>query len=175
MGQVQTDQTVENTSAQSDTVEQVAAAELNQVWTNVIDNAIDAMDEGGELILKTRLNDIWVEIEIVDDGSGIPEEILSHVFEPFFTTKDVGVGTGLGLGIAMRIVETHQGHIEVRSKPGRTGSRSVSRMGRVEPPDHETTGPPDPWRPRWLLPHAPRDLQNPVDILFVVVGVEREP
>ena len=96
------------------------AGELNQVWTNVIDNAIDAMDEGGELILKTRLNDIWVEIEIVDDGSGIPDEILSHVFEPFFTTKDVGVGTGLGLGIAMRIVETHQGHIEVRSKPGRT-------------------------------------------------------
>lgn len=119
------------------------AGELNQVWTNVIDNAIDAMDEGGELILKTRLNDIWVEIEIVDDGSGIPEEILSHVFEPFFTTKDVGVGTGVGLGIAMRIVETHQGHIEVRSKPGRTGSRSVSRMGRVEPPDHETTGPRD--------------------------------
>jgi len=96
------------------------AGELNQVWTNVIDNAIDAMDEGGELILKTRLNDIWVEVEIVDDGSGIPDEILSHVFEPFFTTKDVGVGTGLGLGIAMRIVETHQGHMEVRSKPGRT-------------------------------------------------------
>jgi signal transduction histidine kinase len=96
------------------------AGELNQVWTNLMDNAIDAMDDDGELILKTRLNDLWVEVEIVDDGPGIPEEIRTHVFEPFFTTKDVGVGTGLGLGIAMRIVETHQGHIEVRSKPGHT-------------------------------------------------------
>ena len=96
------------------------AGELNQVWTNLMDNAIDAMGEDGELILKTRLNDLWVEVEIIDDGPGIPEEIRSHVFEPFFTTKDVGVGTGLGLGIAMRIVETHQGHIEVRSRPGQT-------------------------------------------------------
>ncbi len=96
------------------------AGELNQVWTNIIDNAIDAMDEGGELILETRLKDLWVEVEVVDDGPGIPEEIRSHVFEPFFTTKEVGVGTGLGLGIAMRIVGTHQGHIEVKSKPGET-------------------------------------------------------
>ena len=94
--------------------------ELNQVWTNLLDNAIDAVDQGGELILRARLNDLWVEVEIVDDGPGIPEEILSHIFEPFFTTKDVGVGTGLGLGIAMRIVETHQGHIEVKSRPGET-------------------------------------------------------
>ena len=63
---------------------------------------------------------LQVEVEIVDDGPGIPDEILSHIFEPFFTTKDVGVGTGLGLGIAMRIVETHQGHIEVKSRPGET-------------------------------------------------------
>ena len=96
------------------------AGELNQVWTNLIDNAIDAMHDGGELTLKAKLNDLWVEVEIVDDGPGIPEEIQSHIFEPFFTTKEVGVGTGLGLGIAMRIVETHQGHIEVRSTPGRT-------------------------------------------------------
>ena len=96
------------------------AGELNQVWTNLLDNAIDAVDQGGELILRAKLKDLWVEVEIVDDGPGIPEEILSHIFEPFFTTKDVGVGTGLGLGIAMRIVETHQGHIEVKSKPGET-------------------------------------------------------
>ncbi len=96
------------------------AGELNQVWTNLIDNAIDAMDEGGELVLEARLNDLWVEVEIIDDGAGIPEEIRSRIFEPFFTTKDVGVGTGLGLGIAMRIVNTHRGHIEVRSRPGRT-------------------------------------------------------
>ena len=96
------------------------AGELNQVWTNLIDNAIDSMHDGGELTLKAKLNDLWVEVEIVDDGPGIPEEIQSHIFEPFFTTKEVGVGTGLGLGIAIRIVETHQGHIEVRSMPGRT-------------------------------------------------------
>ena len=96
------------------------AGELNQVWTNLLDNAIDAVDQGGELILRARLNDLWVEVEIVDDGPGIPDEILSHIFEPFFTTKDVGVGTGLGLGIAMRIVETHQGHVEVKSRPGET-------------------------------------------------------
>lgn len=96
------------------------AGELNQVWTNLIDNAIDAMSEGGELRLRTRLNDMWVEVEVVDDGPGIPEDVRAQIFEPFFTTKDVGVGTGLGLGIAHRIVSTHQGHIEVRSRPGET-------------------------------------------------------
>lgn len=94
--------------------------ELNQVWTNLIDNAIDAMDEGGELTLRARENDVWVEVEVVDDGPGIPEEVRQRIFEPFFTTKEVGVGTGLGLGIAQRIVRTHQGHIEVRSEPGET-------------------------------------------------------
>jgi signal transduction histidine kinase len=96
------------------------AGELNQVWTNLIDNAIDALGEGGQLELRARRNDAWVEVEVVDDGPGIPEEIRTHIFEPFFTTKEVGVGTGLGLGIARRIVNTHQGHMEVRSKPGRT-------------------------------------------------------
>ena len=96
------------------------AGELNQVWTNLIDNAVDAMEEGGTLILKAKQNDIWIEVEIVDDGPGIPEDIRARIFEPFFTTKDVGVGTGLGLGIALRIVRTHQGDIEVRSRPGET-------------------------------------------------------
>jgi signal transduction histidine kinase len=94
--------------------------ELNQVWTNMIDNALDAMSEGGELKLKAKVNDMWVEIEIVDDGPGIPEDVRAMMFEPFFTTKEVGQGTGLGLGIARRIVATHQGHIEVRSEPGET-------------------------------------------------------
>ena len=94
------------------------AGELNQVWTNLIDNAIDAMGEGGRLALKARVHELWVEV--TDDGRGIPENIRPTIFEPFFTTKEVGVGTGLGLGIAMRIVDTHQGHIEVRSKPGET-------------------------------------------------------
>jgi len=96
------------------------AGELNQVWTNLIDNAIDAMSEGGSLILRASRSSEWVEVEVVDDGPGIPQEIRSRIFEPFFTTKDVGVGTGLGLGIADRIVKTHGGHIEVRSRPGET-------------------------------------------------------
>ena len=109
------------------------AGELNQVWTNLLDNAIDAVDQGGELILRARLNDLWVEVEIVDDGPGIPDEILSHIFEPFFTTKDVGVGTGLGLGIAMRIVETHQGHIQVKSRPGETNMCVRLPVARTSP------------------------------------------
>ncbi len=109
------------------------AGELNQVWTNLLDNAIDAVDQGGELILRAKLNDLWVEVEIVDDGPGIPEEILSHIFEPFFTTKDVGVGTGLGLGIAMRIVETHQGHMQVKSRPGETNMCVRLPVARTSP------------------------------------------
>ena len=96
------------------------AGELNQVWTNLIDNAVDAMAEDGRLQVRTRLNEIWVEVAVVDDGPGIPEDIRTQIFEPFFTTKEVGIGTGLGLGIAHRIVETHQGHIEVQSQPGET-------------------------------------------------------
>ena len=96
------------------------AGELNQVWTNLLDNAADAVDEGGRVTLRARRNDAWVEVEVADDGPGISEEIQSRIFEPFFTTKEVGVGTGLGLGIANRIVKTHQGHIEVRSEPGET-------------------------------------------------------
>jgi signal transduction histidine kinase len=96
------------------------AGELNQVWTNLIDNAIDAMGTGGRLTLRAGTADLWVEVEIEDDGPGIPEDLRSVIFEPFFTTKEVGVGTGLGLGIGQRIVRTHQGHIEVRSRPGET-------------------------------------------------------
>jgi signal transduction histidine kinase len=93
------------------------AGELNQVWTNLIDNAIDAVADGGSITLRTQENDAWVEVEIQDDGPGIPPEIRPRIFEPFFTTKGVGHGTGLGLGIADRIVRTHRGHVEVRSAP----------------------------------------------------------
>ena len=72
------------------------------------------------MALRARVHELWIEVEVIDDGRGIPEKIRSTIFEPFFTTKEVGVGTGLGLGIAMRIVDTHQGHIEVRSQPGET-------------------------------------------------------
>jgi signal transduction histidine kinase len=95
-------------------------SELNQVWTNLIDNAIDAMSGGGELRVRTYRDDTCVVIEIGDNGSGISPEIKSHIFEPFFTTKGVGEGTGLGLDTVQRIVRKHKGNIQVTSKPGDT-------------------------------------------------------
>jgi signal transduction histidine kinase len=95
-------------------------SELNQVWTNLIDNAIDAMKGTGELRVRTFREDDCVVVEIRDNGPGIPEQVLPHIFEPFFTTKAVGEGTGLGLDTAQRIVKKHHGDIEVRSVPGDT-------------------------------------------------------
>jgi signal transduction histidine kinase len=95
-------------------------SELNQVWTNIIDNAIDAMHGKGELRIRTYRDDGCVVIEIGDDGPGIPVEVQPHIFEPFFTTKGVGEGTGLGLDTAQRIVKKHRGNIQVSSKPGDT-------------------------------------------------------
>jgi signal transduction histidine kinase len=95
-------------------------SELNQVWTNLIDNAIDAMSGKGELRVRTYREDGCVVIEIGDNGPGISAEIESHIFEPFFTTKGVGEGTGLGLDTVQRIVRKHKGNIQVQSKPGDT-------------------------------------------------------
>lgn len=95
-------------------------SELNQVWTNIIDNAIDAMGEKGELRVRTCREDACVLVEIGDNGPGIPPEIESHIFEPFFTTKAVGEGTGLGLDTVQRIVRKHRGNIQVTSSPGDT-------------------------------------------------------
>ncbi|HVI07550.1 MAG TPA: ATP-binding protein [Candidatus Binatia bacterium] len=95
-------------------------SELNQVWTNLIDNAIDAMKGTGELRLRTYRDDGCVVVEIADNGPGIPPDIEAHIFEPFFTTKAVGEGTGLGLDMAQRIVRKHKGNIQVTSKPGDT-------------------------------------------------------
>jgi len=95
-------------------------SELNQVWTNLIDNAIDAMNGEGELRVHTCREDSTVLVEIADNGPGIPKEIQSRIFEPFFTTKRVGEGTGLGLDTVQRIVKKHQGNIQVTSKPGDT-------------------------------------------------------
>jgi PAS domain S-box-containing protein len=96
-------------------------SELNQVWTNIIDNAIDAMEGKGELILRTRKDDPRVVVEIADNGPGIPEDIQSKIFDPFFTTKPVGSGTGMGLNISHNIiVQKHRGQISVSSQPGRT-------------------------------------------------------
>ena len=95
--------------------------ELNQVWTNLLDNAIDAVKGTGKICIATFLDDDQVVVEIMDNGSGIPPEVQSHIFEPFYTTKGVGSGTGLGLVISSRIVANrHGGEIEFQSEPGDT-------------------------------------------------------
>lgn len=100
---------------------QAYGSELNQVWTNLIDNAIGAMQSQGEIILRTRRDGDWVIVEIEDNGPGIPPEIQSKIFDPFFTTKPPGEGTGLGLNISHNIiVQKHQGKIAVSSQPGKT-------------------------------------------------------
>src|SRR5215203_4109051 len=94
--------------------------ELNQVWTNLIDNAIDAVDGDGEITVRTHVEGSQVVVEVVDDGPGIAREAQVHVFEPFYTTKEVGAGSGLGLDIVRRVVVAHGGGISVRSEPGET-------------------------------------------------------
>jgi signal transduction histidine kinase len=95
--------------------------ELNQVWTNLIDNAVDAMDGCGVLTIRTRQDHERVVVEITDTGKGISEDIRDRIFEPFFTTKPQGKGTGLGLDITNRIVVyRHGGKIRVRSRAGET-------------------------------------------------------
>jgi signal transduction histidine kinase len=95
-------------------------SELSQVWTNIIDNAIDAMGAKGELRVRTYRQDECVVVEIGDNGPGIPPEVEPRIFEPFFTTKGVGEGTGLGLDTVQRIVKKHRGSIQIHSKPGDT-------------------------------------------------------
>jgi signal transduction histidine kinase len=95
--------------------------ELNQVWTNLIDNAVDAMDGRGTIRLTTRVDGNDLVVEVCDSGPGMPPEVAARAFEAFFTTKDVGKGTGLGLDIARRIVEDrHGGVIGIDSRPGQT-------------------------------------------------------
>jgi signal transduction histidine kinase len=94
--------------------------ELNQVWTNLVHNALQAMDYRGTLTIGVTQVNQQAKISITDSGSGIPEEIKSKIFEPFFTTKPPGEGSGLGLDIVKKILEKHSGHITVASQPGRT-------------------------------------------------------
>jgi signal transduction histidine kinase len=96
--------------------------DLNQVWTNIIDNAIQAMNGHGNLTIRTsRENEDMIRVEICDDGPGIPEDVIDRIFTPFFTTKPFGEGTGLGLDLAWRIVvEKHAGNLSVQSQPGDT-------------------------------------------------------
>ncbi|MBD0285537.1 MAG: GHKL domain-containing protein [Flavisolibacter sp.] len=94
--------------------------ELNQVWTNLIDNAIFALEKNGSLTIETSCDDKNIRVSIIDNGGGIPKEIMSQIFDPFFTTKKIGEGTGIGLDIVNRVVKRHKGDIKVTSEPGRT-------------------------------------------------------
>ena len=100
---------------------QAYPGELNQVWTNLLDNAIDAMPSGGTLRIEASRQGAMAVVRVIDSGTGIPPEIQPRIFEAFFTTKSVGEGTGLGLDIVQRIVvQQHGGRIDVESRPGRT-------------------------------------------------------
>jgi signal transduction histidine kinase len=105
-------------------------SELNQVWTNLIDNAIDAMDGHGRIRIRAFARDADLVVEICDDGPGMPAEVRERIFEPFYTTKPPGSGTGLGLHIAHNVVGRHGGRIEVRSRPGETCFEVVLPLAR---------------------------------------------
>jgi signal transduction histidine kinase len=118
---------------------QGVGAELNQIWANLVDNALDAVGHGGHVAVSARRAGNRVVVEVVDDGPGIPEEIRQRIFDPFFSTKDVGKGVGLGLDIVRRTLERHDGEIDVETRPGRTvfrvrlpaeGMRSGGRWSR---------------------------------------------
>lgn len=104
--------------------------QLQQVVVNLCNNAIDAMPDGGKIVVRTSShaikNERWIVLEIEDSGSGIPEEIRDKIFNPFFTTKEVGKGTGLGLSLVYEIIQRHKGTIEVKSEVGRGSTFSVS-------------------------------------------------
>jgi signal transduction histidine kinase len=115
--------TIEVTKDYDESLGKVTAhgAELNQVWTNLLDNAIDALGSSGHISIVTRADGDCVEVDISDDGPGIPPEVRDRVFDPFFTTKEVGRGTGLGLDTARRIVvDRHHGSLTLETRPGRT-------------------------------------------------------
>jgi signal transduction histidine kinase len=95
-------------------------AELNQVWMNLIDNALDAVNPGGHVKVSAVNEMNSVVVRIIDDGPGIPSEIQARIFDPFFTTKGVGKGTGLGLDVVRRLLQRHDGGVSVESVPGRT-------------------------------------------------------
>jgi signal transduction histidine kinase len=115
-------------------------SELNQVWTNLIDNAIDAVKGRGRILIATNSDNSHVTVEITDSGAGIPQDVQKRIFEPFFTTKGVGSGTGLGLVMSHRIVaDRHGGEIEFDSEPGRTRFRvrlPIQARPRVQPTSH---------------------------------------
>jgi signal transduction histidine kinase len=108
---------------------EASGSELNQVWTNLIDNAVDAVGDGGRVTLCTRVQGPRVLVEIVDDGPGVPSDLQARVFDAFFTTKPVGQGTGLGLDIAQRIVVRNRGELRLESEPGDTRFQVLLPVG----------------------------------------------
>ncbi len=100
----------------------IFVSEMNQVWTNLIDNAIDAMKgvDHRRLTMETAQEGDYIRILVQDSGTGIPDEIMDKIYDPFFTTKSIGEGTGLGLDVVRQIVNQHNGTIEIRSRPGET-------------------------------------------------------
>jgi signal transduction histidine kinase len=103
--------------------------ELNQVWANLLENALDAVEPSGNIVVTARHDGNHVIVRMVDDGPGIPADIQGRIFDPFFTTKPVGQGTGLGLDISRRIVQRHDGQIELDSRPGRTEFKVTLPVG----------------------------------------------
>ncbi len=132
---------------------QAYGSELNQVWTNIIDNAIDALGQGpvkgkGKIVLRTTFKDPWVVVDIADTGPGIPPEVLPKLFSPFFTTKPMGKGTGLGLNTSYNIIRKHGGDVKVTSQPGEThfevwlpvDLNQVQSGGKALQPIHRASG-----------------------------------
>ncbi len=115
---------------------QGVAGELNQIWANLIDNALDAAGPSGSVAITAALEGEQIVVRVIDDGPGIPAEVKGRIFDPFFTTKKAGQGTGLGLDIVKRIVQKHRGTIEVESQPGRTEFRVALAMASAQ--DQET-------------------------------------
>jgi signal transduction histidine kinase len=105
-------------------------SDLNQIWFSLLDNALDAIPKSGNIRIEARLELNKVVVGIVDDGPGIPSDIVSRIFDPFFTTKPPGQGTGLGLDIARRLLRRYHGDISVQSQPGRTEFRVSLEMGK---------------------------------------------
>jgi signal transduction histidine kinase len=99
--------------------------ELNQIWANLIDNALDAIPDSGRVEVRANREHQRVAVRVIDNGTGIPPDIRERIFDPFFTTKPVGLGTGLGLDIVRRLVRHNNGEIAVESQPGRTEFRVV--------------------------------------------------
>ena len=108
------------------------AGELNQIWANLIDNALDAIPDSGRVEVTASREDRKVVVRIIDNGAGIPAQIRERIFDPFFTTKPMGQGTGLGLDIVRRLVRHNDGEISVESQPGRTEFRVALPLAEIE-------------------------------------------